>query len=349
MSSKHVTIVAPDIHLRDAVGNHCTYLARDLTKAGVPSRLFAERFSGDLMPVHPIDELLSNGAGDSTLLVSYSIIDQHLDALLAMPNRKICYFHGVTPPDLLREHEPVTADLCAHSYEQFPRLAGFDLLVCNSQLNLDELRKVFPSPSARVIPPVMPSFPVFQRQAVDRPALHDPIRLTVLGRVVPHKRLEDCIRIVAAARDIGLAVELQVIGGCGNMVYMGFLESEVDRLGVREMVKFSGLLSDEDLAEQLNRSDALLSCSEHEGFGVPILEAMHLGLPCLIRSGTAASGVGAEAILEFRSPQEAATQLQRLAQEPGLRQQLIKSGGLRAAQLLQEASVSSWLELLESV
>ena len=100
-------IVAPDIHRFDAVGNHCLYLAEDLRNTGLDVQLYAQRFSPPDVPVHDLESIFTQDLSDSLLLVSYSIFDPYLERLLALPCRKLCYFHGVTPPELLRAHEPV--------------------------------------------------------------------------------------------------------------------------------------------------------------------------------------------------------------------------------------------------
>jgi hypothetical protein len=95
-------ICAPDIFAGDAVGNHCIGIARMAMRLGMDAELYAQRFDATVLPIHPLLDLLQQVDADDLLLVSYSIFDPFLEQLLALPCRKLCYFHGVTDPDLLR-------------------------------------------------------------------------------------------------------------------------------------------------------------------------------------------------------------------------------------------------------
>ena len=61
--------------------------------------------------------------------------------------------------------------------------------------------------------------------------------------------------------------------------YTSALLRFVDELGLRDAVTFTGPLSDSDLVGAMEASDLFVLTSRHEGFGVPVLEAMTLGLP----------------------------------------------------------------------
>lgn len=342
-----IAIAAPDIHTGDAVGNHCICLAQDLTEAGYPTTLYAQRGTPQNAPIHPIESLLAPDGAPDLLLVSYSILDPYLERLLALPRPKIGYFHGVTPAELLREHEPVTADLCARSIDQLPLLAGFDRLVVNSGFNRDDLSKHLDTLSASVIPPISARLPLFQRPTLP-PPVGSPLRLLMLGRIVPHKRIEHGIQVLAALRGRGLDAYLDVVGSCHNAVYAGFLQQQVQSLGVAGAVHMLGMLSDESVAEHFARASVLLVASEHEGFCVPVLEAMHLGVPAVVREGTAAVEVGGEAVKTFRQIEQAADQIQQLATKPELRGAMVKSGRARASELLGQASVSAWQDVIRS-
>lgn len=344
--TQNIAIVAPDIHAGDAVGNHCIYLAEDLNASGRSTTLYAQRGTPLSDPILPIDSLFTEAGDINLLLVSYSILDPYLERLLALPLPKIVYFHGVTPAELLREHEPVTADLCARSMDQLPLLAGFDRLVVNSDFNRKDLSRYLDTSSAIVIPPISARLPLFQRPPVTT-SDEAPLRILMLGRIVPHKRIEHGIQILAELRRRGLDVELDVVGSCHNAVYAGFLQQQAQSLGVADSVHMWGMLSDAAVAERFNQASVLLVASEHEGFCVPVLEAMHLGVPAVVRKGSAAEDVGGTATPGFTEPSEGADCLHRLLTRPELRLERVKLGFDRSSQLIREASVDTWMALLD--
>lgn len=343
---KPLHIVAPDIHTGDAVGNHCIYLARELTDAGVPTTLFAQRSSSKDVAILPIEQLWERHNAGHDLLVSYSIVDPYLEQLLALPGKKIAYFHGVTPPELLREYEPVTADLCERSYAQFPLLAHFDQLHFNSAYNREQLRSICDVRESRVIPPISRHFPLFARSRSKDHSEESGFNLLVVGRVVPHKRIEDAIRLVALLREQGCLAQLNIVGSSSNAVYSDFLSGLVASLGLEGQVHFAGMVDEATLADHFDRASVLLSTSEHEGFCVPVLEAMHLGIPAMVRVGTAAVEVGGDAVLTFSDLPQAARQLETVLRDRGIRDELVKSGRIRALTLIDQSSVDVWLQCL---
>ena len=203
----NIHIAAPDIHAGDAVGNHCLALALDFAEQGHSCELFAQRATSPEQTVRPLADLLSGAAPHTSqdlLLVSHSIYDRHLRALLKLPGRKMAYFHGITPPELLLEHDPVAAYYCARGYAQLPLLAQFDHVVANSAFNLRDLQQQIPGGLApertTVVPPISARFPLFAqapRAPRAMPADGQPLRLLSVGRVVPHKRIEELIEVVA--------------------------------------------------------------------------------------------------------------------------------------------------------
>jgi glycosyltransferase involved in cell wall biosynthesis len=343
--SKRVAIVAPDIHAGDAVGNHCIYLAEDLDAAGWPTTLYAQRGTPLAAPILPIESLFEPDHASDVLLVSYSILDPYLERLLALPQRKVCYFHGVTPAELLREHEPITADLCARSIEQLPLLARFDRLIVNSRFNRDELSRCLDGASADVVPPISARLPLFQRPPLPPPTAA-PMRILMLGRIVPHKRIEHGIQILAQLRHRGIDVVLDVVGSCHNAVYAGFLDAQAKALGVSDAVHLWGMLSDASVAERFAHASVLLVASEHEGFCVPVLEAMHLGVPAVVRGGTAAVEVGEDATCTYGDLAQGSGLVEALLTRPELRRERVKSGFRRSSALIREASVGVWMKIL---
>jgi len=309
-----IHIAAPDIHVGDAVGNHCLALALDFAEQGHTCELFAQRATSPHQTVRPLADLLSGAAPHTSqdlLLVSHSIYDPHLRQLLKLPGRKLAYFHGITPPELLLEHDPVAAYYCARGYAQLPLLAQFDHVVANSAFNLRELQQHIPGGLApertSVVPPISARFPLFARPAraprpIPKPG--QPLHLLTVGRVVPHKRIEDLIEVVALLAKQGQAAHLHVVGSSHNADYRALLDRTIQTHGLQAHVHLHGMLSDAELAQQYEAADVLLVASLHEGFCVPVLEAMHLGLPVVLRSGTAASEVLGMPKYQFNTPQQ---------------------------------------------
>ncbi|MFM0145483.1 glycosyltransferase [Paraburkholderia sp. RL18-085-BIA-A] len=340
-------IYAQDIFSGDAVGNHCFGVGRSAARSGLPVELFGQNFDTSARTISHVDQLLASITADDLLFVSYSIYDEYLDALLALPCRKLCYFHGMTDPELLREFEPRTAELCSAGIAQLPKLKAFDVLIANSTRTAKELKERTGATSVAVVPPVLPDMPAFQYEPAPRDFARRSRNLLVVGRVVPHKRLEDVLSVLAETRALGADVTLTVVGTMPNYEYSKYLLNFGRELGVLEHVNFTGMLDDGDLFFCFDKADALLSMSLHEGFGVPALEAMYFGLPVLARSGTAideiTAGVG---VFHDNKPLAAfAHSVLEVLFDDTWRRRQEAAGKARALNLLEQANDSVWSNL----
>jgi glycosyltransferase involved in cell wall biosynthesis len=341
-------ICAPDIFAGDAVGNHCIGTARMAIRLGIDAEIYAQRFDATVLPIQPLLNLFEQIDADDLLLVSYSIFDPYLEQLLALPCRKLCYFHGVTDPDLLREFEPRTADLCEASLAQFPLLSRFESVVANSRSTARGLAEWIDPASMKVVPPVFADMPAFQRSPTGQMQHRLQPDLVVVGRVVPHKRVEDAIAVLALLHKRKLEFTLSVIGSMPNYDYSKFLINHARSLGVLDRVNFTGMMDDEDLLDSYNASIGLLAMSRHEGFCVPVLEAMHFGKPVFVRGGTAAQELCApESVFDADSPLEGwADAIAAQLGPDATRSDSARTNMSRSHEILLRTDASVWLRIL---
>jgi glycosyltransferase involved in cell wall biosynthesis len=344
-------ICAPDIFEGDAVGNHCLGLAAMAERAGWESRAYAKDFDAAISKVRPIETLFAEATSEDLLYVSYSIFAPNLDRLLALPCRKICYYHGITDPALLREFEPVTADLCEQAFLQLPKLAGFDLIVTNSKHVAQDLAPYVDIASIVVIPPVFETLPTLADSAVARPT-PDLFNMLVLGRVVPHKRVEDAIEVLAHVVEGGVDATMTIVGTMPNYDYSKFLLKRARALGVLTRIDFTGMVDDADLLSSYDRASLLLSMSRHEGFCIPALEAMHRGIPAVVRAGHAAAEVVNDAGLVSdisETAEQIAARIIALRNDASRWNALTQHARERAGNLLQLTSWRHWSEVFDGV
>jgi glycosyltransferase involved in cell wall biosynthesis len=107
-------------------------------------------------------------------------------------------------------------------------------------------------------------------------------------------------------------------------------------------------VSDGSLAAHYASADVYLSLSEHEGFGVPLVEAMTAGVPIVARGAGAVPETtgGAAVLLEAADPSYVAAVLQRVCTDGRLRAVLVAEGKRRAAELSSHATASHIVDLI---
>ncbi|MDD1782481.1 glycosyltransferase family 4 protein [Enterovibrio sp. ZSDZ35] len=292
MDNKKLTIYAPDIHEGDAVGNHCIGLAKLARRLGYSVKLYAKNYSYDSqnITIKSVESLIKEVGPEELIFVSYSIFDPSLEHILRLPNRKICYFHDVTPPNLLRGYDPATAILCEKALKQISILSEFDVFISNSEQSARLLESAGIKDQVNIIPPVFGDSFLFNRKVEKINENNvETVSLLSVGRVVPHKRIEDSISVLSklSVLDKG-RYRLRVVGSIPNKDYFKFLISHARKLDVLQYVTFCGMVSQVDLDNLFISSQVLISMSDHEGFCIPILEAMYLGKQIILKKGTAA-------------------------------------------------------------
>jgi glycosyltransferase involved in cell wall biosynthesis len=112
----------------------------------------------------------------------------------------------------------------------------------------------------------------------DQPTRDRQPSLVVLGRLVPHKRVEHAIQVLAALRPEFSGLRLRVIG---EGWWRQQLEAEAALLGVADRVAFTGFVDEQAKGELLARSWLMLTPSVKEGWGLMVVEAAAHGVPSI--------------------------------------------------------------------
>jgi FkbM family methyltransferase len=224
------------------------------------------------------------------LIVRHSMGFDAFDAVASIPAPKILLYHNITPPELLR------GDAFMQSYAMLGReqLKQWRTLVCSSladsEYNAIELRTLGFYP-VQVCNTLINTDALLARAAAT-PKLKDPGQFTILfvGRVVRSKAQAELIDVFAAFRNrYRKPCRLVIVGRHGGPEddYLVTIAARLKEYGIAEDVVLIGAVSDDELHSWYARADVYLSLSRHEGFGVPLIEAMAHDLPVLARPAAA--------------------------------------------------------------
>jgi len=278
----HLRLVAPDIHKGDAVGNHCLELVRIFNSKGRSAVAYAERHSNG---VSDLTQFFLDLEPEDIIIVSFSIYDPLLIELSNFKNYKICYFHGITPPKYLREHDPVTAGYCQLGLNQRFLLNNFDRVICNSSETAESLLGFVDRNKLFFLPPITQNIlSNTNNTSYVRNIFSNPIKIITLGRVVPHKGIEECVLLIKLLNQVGVNATLDLVGSLGPASYINHIKELSKQLCVEDQIIFYGYVDQAQKSMLLKGSDLFFSASFHEGFGIPILEAMGYGLPIIVRA-----------------------------------------------------------------
>lgn len=306
----------PIVTFGDAISNQMFFIQRALKNAGVGGSIFTHRAKG-LAP-GAVFELPSDEVWNGDLLIlHHSSGNPKLEEVLEYELPRALIYHNITPESFY-SHDPHIQGLCRLGREQLAPLAKrCHALFSVSQFNGREL------PSS--VRGCLPLFPLKTGPQLAGWNPGDPMRLLFVGRIAPHKNQELLIRTVAElTRNTDRDYRLHLVGG-GDPLYMEFLRLTAKHLGVADRVQFSGKIPDEAKEGFFRNSHLFVSASLHEGFGVPLVEAMQQGLPVVaLDRGAVGETLGDSGVrIDSEDPRLLAGAIETLAQHPELAREVL--------------------------
>ena len=173
----------------------------------------------------------------------------------------------------------------------------------------------------------------------------------VVGRLAPNKRHDLAIAAFAAyQRACAPDARLVCVGEPLAPSYKRLVERMARDSGATR-VEVTGGISQTELNAAYAEASVLLSTSEHEGFCVPLLEALHFGVPVVARPSGAMPEVGGDAVLWTGEPLDLAVVAELIdlaVRDQELRTELARRGRERLAEFSYERTASKVKSVLEA-
>jgi glycosyltransferase involved in cell wall biosynthesis len=322
----------------DAISNQALALQAHLRSAGYESELFVEKVHPRIATrAQPLWRYPASQPGVCLLHFSIGSAASRLFATLGQ--RRVLLYHNVTPAHWFLGFSPELAEACHHGRRELQALAGAaELALGVSEFNRRELEAAGFRRTA--VLPLLPDLAIAERpaSAVLRRAFDDGRdNILFVGRISPNKRIEDLVRVFAVyQRFVRPASRLLLAGDYrGNERYHEALLRMVDDLRLDEVV-FTGHLEDDDLRACYRAAAVLLCLSEHEGVGVPLLEAMAFGVPVLAFDAAAVRETlrGGGVLLREKRPEVVAELIDLLVRDARLREGVLATQRRAVGELL---------------
>jgi glycosyltransferase involved in cell wall biosynthesis len=197
-------------------------------------------------------------------------------------------YQNVTPDRWFRGVNDRLADAAVRGRADVERLAHRSAAaIAPSTYSADEARAAG-FPAVAVVPILLPEAPAPAPALAPVPPAAGPLIVTI-GRIAPHKRIDEVLRVFACyRRGCAPTARLVVAGSDGGFEPYGrACRALADRLGVADAVDLAGVVSEAEKHALLAGADCYLACTEHEGFCVPLVEAMRAGVPIVARAEAA--------------------------------------------------------------
>lgn len=228
------------------------------------------------------------------LVIHYAAWSDLIWLLDALPGPHAIYYHNITPPEFFPAGSAFFRRM-DDSYRQLAMIAPrFSLVIGDSYYNLNQLRQyVQRSLPEYVIYPVVEAA-TLQAEPYDSTLCKqlsqiDGPHILFVGRFVRNKRFDDLISIFD--RFCSIFTPKSHLWLIGNMnfdrKYIDELKNQCRRSRYSNQIHFVGKIPRSSLIAYYRSADLFLCASEHEGFCVPLAEAMAFNIPIVARASSA--------------------------------------------------------------
>ncbi|HEY6622246.1 MAG TPA: glycosyltransferase family 4 protein [Acidimicrobiales bacterium] len=346
----------PMLHRHDAVGEHTVALRDLLRHEGVHSKIYSElpdpQTSDQTSPY-----LAYEGEAEPGDVLVYQFATQSAMAgwLLQRGEPLVLNYHSVTPPEFFAPWNLGITQIQTACLRQLAQIApGATLGIAVSEFDRAELSAAG-CPSTAVIPVLTAGRPLPPADPAFRDRLRDASGSTTwlsVGRLVPNKAHHLAIAALFAYRmTTDPSATLVVVGSPAEPHYAAALRHYAAQLGLDGAVSFLSGISDAELAACYDVADVLVMLSAHEGFGVPLVEAMRTRVPVVARDAGAVAEVLGDVgvLLSGTEPLQVAAAVRSVHGDPEARERALAGADGQLRRLSIESAGKTLVATLTAV
>lgn len=321
----------PTISYGDAVGNDTLALDQILKKNGFNSYIYAENID------HRLENNLVKYEQKMPKLNKNDILIYHLSTgselnykIKNYDCKKMIIYHNITPSEYLEPYNKYTSNLCYEGRNAVKYLSNkVDYCLADSKYNKEELDAN--GYKKTDVLPILINFNDYKRspsQKILRLYEEDGyINILFTGRIAPNKKQED---VIAAFyfynKYINPKSRLFLVGSYNGMeTYYHRLQKYVERLQVQNVI-FTGHIPFDEILAYYHLADIFLCMSEHEGFCVPLVEAMYFNIPIIAYDSSAIAETmgGSGIVIDRKEPILVAKIIDRILNDKNLYNAIIQ-------------------------
>mgnify|MGYP004555444849 CR=1 FL=1 len=324
--------ILPVLSYGDAIGNDALALYKVIEVAGYETHIYAEvvdsRISSDIC-----SEIKEFGNVEKEDIVFYHLsTGSELNYQIAnLECKVVVIYHNITPPSVFGGYNREAYRNCRRGY------AGATFLkdkvvyaLADSEFNKEKLVKMGYQCEIDVLPILIP-FDDYKRKPSNKIIEQygdGKTNIIFTGRIAPNKKQEDIIAAFAMYKKYyDPEARLILVGAYAAMPrYYEQLKQYVKELQVRDVL-FTGHISFDEILAYYQVADCFLCMSEHEGFCVPLVEAMYFNIPIIAYDSTAIADTLGESgwLLKEKDPNLTAGVIHYLLSDSKIRDKIIRS------------------------
>lgn len=342
----------PSMRFGDAIGNDTLALRDALVKMGYETAIYAEdidaRYEQQVFSIEQCDV-----SENDVILYHLSVGSQLNYDVAEFPAHLVVVYHNVTPPEFFDDYELPIATTCregVYGVEYLAKYAEYALAVSNyNKQGLIEMGYQCPID----VLPILIAFDDYDkkpnRKIIRQFSKDGYTNILFTGRIAPNKRQEDVIAaFYAYKKHYNPKSRLILVGTNSGERYQKRLKAYVRKLGVEDVI-FTGHIPFDEILAYYCVADVFLCMSDHEGFCVPLVEAMKFGVPIIAYNSSAIGETlgGSGILLDSKEPAFVAGVMNRVLSDSELRNTMVQNEQERLADFSHERIYEEFRTYLE--
>ena len=316
----------------DAITNGMFFIQNLLRELGFRSEIYVQHIDERLRgKVKHYSEYKSSS--ENILFIHHSLGHDLDDWLLSLKENLILVYHNITPEKFF----PKDSSLYRYSIKGRQQLKLLKEIckaaIADSELNRQELISFGFSKDRVFTIPLLFDIKRLKEHPFNKKLFDEVVKffnVLFVGRIVENKKQDQLIDVLYFLKKLmDRSPKLILVGETTSKKYEEFVKSKVRKYNLQEDVVFTGKVTNEDLYAYYRASDVFLCLSEHEGFGVPIVESFAFDLP-VIAYDSPESNIrytlnGGGILLKEKDPRKIAALISILSKNRALRREVIKT------------------------
>lgn len=323
--------VVSSLNFGDAVGNDALAIKRMLEEEGYVTAIFT-------LAIHPkikaknvyLMELMPELTEKDIIIYHYAAADELREFFKEIPAKIVLRYHNVTPSIFFHGYDDIAEKVTKEGLTQIKAIKSIvDYGLTVSEYNKQDLIEMGYGCPIAVVPILIPFDDYKQKPSagVIEKYSDGVTNIVFVGRIVPNKKFEDVIACFATYKErYDTDARLFLVGNYHETdKYYQYLQEYIKEHNIQDVI-FPGHIPFDEILAYYKIAHVFLCMSEHEGFCVPLVEAMFFEIPIVAYASTAIPGTlgGSGVLVETKNPEAVAEIIASVRNDKEYREEILK-------------------------